>query len=207
MQQTPVYAVYDEKFTITCNENVVWYYELRLFSSFSEVIGVLTIVPIFLIISGESIPEEGFASEIYYYFNKFGITDSLSTVLIFFVLALIAKALINLSNSLVIGNTFALICKNFRLKLMNSVFSAEWNYFLSQRAGTLATAIADEPEVEPKIMYRKKTEINFEELEIEGQLVAPQGAMILERKNAIFNPLIKLRTEWTQEMNSSVNEI
>lgn len=119
---------------------------LSFFSSFSEVIGVLTIVPIFLIISGESIPEEGFASEIYYYFNKFGITDSLSTVLIFFVLALIAKALINLSNSLVIGNTFALICKNFRLKLMNSVFSAEWNYFLSQRAGTLATAIADEPE-------------------------------------------------------------
>ena len=71
----------------------------------------------------------------------------------------------------------------------------------------MSIAFANEPEVEPKIEYKKKTEIDFEELEIEGQLVAPQGAMILERRNAVFNPLIKLRTEWTQEMNSSVDEI
>ena len=68
---------------------------------------------------------------------------------------------------------------------------------------------ADEPKnsEEPKIVYKQKTEIDFEGIEIEGELVKPQGSIILERKNAKFNPLIKLRTDFDHEMSRSVEEI
>ncbi len=69
-----------------------------------------------------------------------------------------------------------------------------------------APVTADDTE-EPKVIYRKKTEIDFENLDIEGELVKPQGALLLERKKANFNPLIKLRKDFTQEINQSVKDI
>ncbi len=69
-----------------------------------------------------------------------------------------------------------------------------------------APVMADDTE-EPKVIYRKKTEIDFENLDIEGELVKPQGALLLESKKANFNPLIKLRKDFTQEINQSVKDI
>jgi hypothetical protein len=60
---------------------------------------------------------------------------------------------------------------------------------------------------EAKVVYKNKTEIDFEELEIEGVLQKPQSALVLERKKANFNPLIKLRTDWNPEIDQSVDEI
>ena len=57
------------------------------------------------------------------------------------------------------------------------------------------------------ITYKKKTEIDFEGVEVEGELVKPQGALLLERKKASFNPLIRLRENFNLEMNQSVNQI
>ena len=57
------------------------------------------------------------------------------------------------------------------------------------------------------VTYRKKTEIDFEGVDISGELVKPQGALLLDRKRASFNPLIKLRTDFNPEMSSSVSEI
>jgi hypothetical protein len=59
----------------------------------------------------------------------------------------------------------------------------------------------------PKIQYKKQTEIDFEGLEIEGELVKPQGALIQERTGTKFNPLVKLKTDFTYEIKNSVNEI
>ena len=59
----------------------------------------------------------------------------------------------------------------------------------------------------PKVIYKKKTEIDFEALEIEGELIKPQGNLILERKRANFNPLIKLREDFSVEMTDSVKDI
>ena len=42
------------------------------------------------------------------------------------------------------------------------------------------------------IVYEKKTEIDFEGIDIEGALVKPQGALLLERSKASFDQLIKL---------------
>tara|TARA_B100000131_G_C17941567_1_gene542544 strand:- start:398 stop:637 length:240 start_codon:yes stop_codon:yes gene_type:complete len=71
----------------------------------------------------------------------------------------------------------------------------------------IGIAMADEPQPEPKIVYKKTTEIDFEGIELEGELVKPQGALLLERKTASFNPLIQLRRNFDVEMSESVNEI
>jgi len=69
-----------------------------------------------------------------------------------------------------------------------------------------APAMADDDD-EPIVIYKKQTEIDFEALELEGELVKPQGNLILERKKANFNPLIKLRKDFTIEINQSVGGI
>ena len=60
---------------------------------------------------------------------------------------------------------------------------------------------------DPKVIYKKETEIDFEGLEIEGELLKPSGAIISERKPAPFNPLIQLRTDFNIEMRQSVINI
>jgi len=70
----------------------------------------------------------------------------------------------------------------------------------------ITPARADDKE-EPIVIYKKETEIDFEALELEGELVKPQGNLILERKKANFNPLIKLRKDFTQEITKSSKDI
>ena len=70
----------------------------------------------------------------------------------------------------------------------------------------LLLTLAQEVE-EPKVKYQKETVIDFEGLEIEGELVRPQGNLILERKRANFNPLIRLRQNFDTEMQQSSKEI
>jgi hypothetical protein len=58
-----------------------------------------------------------------------------------------------------------------------------------------------------RVVYKNKTEIDFEDLEIEGTLQKPQSALVLERKKAQFNPLIQLRANFNAEMQESVDEV
>jgi len=57
------------------------------------------------------------------------------------------------------------------------------------------------------VKYKSRTEIDFEDLDVTGQLVKPQGALLLDRTKASFNPLIRLRTDFNPEISSSVTEI
>jgi hypothetical protein len=68
-------------------------------------------------------------------------------------------------------------------------------------------AYADDKEEEPKVIYKERTEIDFESVDVVGELVKPQGSLILDRKHAKFNPMIKLRTDFDDEMDKSVDEI
>ena len=65
----------------------------------------------------------------------------------------------------------------------------------------------DTKEEEPKVIYKERTEIAFEGVEIAGELVRPQGSLVLERKRAQFNSMIPLRTDFDDEMDKSVDEI
>ena len=80
------------------------------------------------------------------------------------------------------------------------------------RSLILTTALIPAPafaqdEEEPKVVYKAKTEIDFEGVEVDGELVKPQGALLLDRKKASFNPLIRLRSDFNEEMKESVDEV
>jgi len=69
----------------------------------------------------------------------------------------------------------------------------------------VSLALAQEEDRDVK--YSSRTEIDFEGVDVTGQLVKPQGALLLDRKRASFNPLIKLRTDFNPEISNSVTEI
>ncbi len=69
------------------------------------------------------------------------------------------------------------------------------------------TAYAQDEGGDRKIVYKTKTEIDFEALDVAGELVKPQGALLLDRKKGSFNPLIKLRADFNEEMDQSVNYV
>ena len=72
---------------------------------------------------------------------------------------------------------------------------------------TLSFAQDSSTTLERDIVYKQKTEIDFEAVDIEGQLKKPQGSLISEKNRAIFNPLIQIREEWNQEMINSLNQV
>ena len=60
---------------------------------------------------------------------------------------------------------------------------------------------------EAQLLTRSAAENGKKYLDITGELVKPEGNLITERTEAVFNPLIRLRTDWNEEMSASVNEI
>lgn len=72
-----------------------------------------------------------------------------------------------------------------------------------------ASALAqDDLETETReVKYKERTEIDFDGVDVTGELVKPQGALLLDRRKADFNPLIKLRESFDTEMKQSVDEV
>ena len=75
--------------------------------------------------------------------------------------------------------------------------------------GLTSISYAQEAEAEPEreIRYKERTEIDFEGVDIIGELVKPSGKLLLDRKKAKFNPLIRMRSNFDEEMKDSVDEI
>ena len=59
----------------------------------------------------------------------------------------------------------------------------------------------------PAVKYKARTEIDFESVDVTGELVKPEGSLLLSRKKANFNPLIRLREHWNDEMKQSIDEV
>jgi len=74
-------------------------------------------------------------------------------------------------------------------------------------SGIARAADEEEGDGDRRVTYKQTTEIDFEGLDVNGELVKPQGALVLDRKKASFNPLIKLRADFNQEMEQSVDEV
>jgi hypothetical protein len=71
-----------------------------------------------------------------------------------------------------------------------------------------APALAQDEDAEGRqVRYKEKTEIDFEGVDVSGELVKPSGSLLVDRKKAQFNPLIQLRTDFNPEMKESVNEV
>ena len=74
----------------------------------------------------------------------------------------------------------------------------------------VSTASADNnstEEEQPRVIYKERTEIDFEGIELEGKIFKPQEELILERQIALFNPMIKIRDSFLYEINQSVTEM
>lgn len=60
---------------------------------------------------------------------------------------------------------------------------------------------------ERNVLYNKRTEIDFEALDVSGELIKPQGTIIIERITSKFPPVMQPRLDFNVEMSDSVNEI
>jgi len=68
-------------------------------------------------------------------------------------------------------------------------------------------AHAQDKEEDRKIIYKERTEIDFESVDVTGELIKPAGALIINRKKATFPPLIKLREDWNDELKRTIDKV
>jgi len=68
------------------------------------------------------------------------------------------------------------------------------------------TALAQDSS-ESRVKYKERTVIDFEGVDVTGELVKPSGALLLDRRKAQFNPLIKFRRDFNLEMKQSVDQV
>lgn len=73
--------------------------------------------------------------------------------------------------------------------------------------GASFSAPAAAQDSDENVRYRARTEIDFEDVSVDGELTKPNGAYLLEKRKSNFNPLIRLKTDFTEEMMESVNQI
>jgi hypothetical protein len=76
--------------------------------------------------------------------------------------------------------------------------------------GLSAPAVASAQDTDDsgrQIKYKERTEIDFEGVDVNGELVKPAGQLLLDRRKANFNPLIRIRENFSEEMKQSIDEV
>jgi len=68
------------------------------------------------------------------------------------------------------------------------------------------TAHAQDKE-DRKVIYQQRTVIDFEDVDVTGELIKPAGALLIDRKRAKFNPLIKLRQDFNPEIKRTIRQV
>jgi len=77
---------------------------------------------------------------------------------------------------------------------------------------SLAAAAEEKPTVkvvqEPdKVVVRKRTVIDFNDVTVEGELTKPEGSYVLDRSRTHFNSLIRLRDDFNPELQKSADNL
>lgn len=70
-----------------------------------------------------------------------------------------------------------------------------------------APAFAQDEGADDRVKYKDRTEIDFEGVDVTGELVKPAGQLLMDAKKIQFNPLIRLRENFDVEMKQSVDEV
>lgn len=72
-----------------------------------------------------------------------------------------------------------------------------------------APAMAEDKVVQEadKVVVRKKTVIDFTDVAVEGELTKPEGSYVLNKKQASFKSLIKVRDNFQPELQKSVDNL
>ncbi len=60
---------------------------------------------------------------------------------------------------------------------------------------------------EDRTVYKKKTNIDFTDMAVEGELTKPEGSYVLNRKKTDFQSLIRVRDNFNPELQKSVDNL
>lgn len=75
--------------------------------------------------------------------------------------------------------------------------------------GTSGAALAQDRVIqeEDRVVYKKKTVVDFNDVTLEGELTKPEGTYGMARKKANFSSLIKMRENFLPELQKSVDNL
>ena len=75
--------------------------------------------------------------------------------------------------------------------------------------GTSGVASAAERVIqeEDRVVYKKKTVVDFGDVTLEGELTKPEGSYLLNRKRTKFSSLIRMRDNFLPELQKSVDNL
>jgi hypothetical protein len=65
----------------------------------------------------------------------------------------------------------------------------------------------DKGEVKPTVVYEKRTEINFEDDTIDGDLKRPDGEYVESRRKVTHSNLIRVREDWREKVMRASGEL
>jgi len=69
------------------------------------------------------------------------------------------------------------------------------------------TQAQDKTDKSREVIYKQRTEIDFDSVDVNGELIKPAGALVISRKRAQFNPLIKLRQDFNPEIKRTIRQV
>jgi hypothetical protein len=58
-----------------------------------------------------------------------------------------------------------------------------------------------------RIKWQERTEVIFDGVDVDGEIVRPSTKLIGERPPPRFSPFIELRRDWRREMRASLDEV
>ena len=75
--------------------------------------------------------------------------------------------------------------------------------------GASATAFAQDRVVQEadKVVYKKTTVVDFNDVTLEGELTKPEGSYMMNRARSNFKSLIQLRGDFLPELQKSVDNL
>lgn len=81
------------------------------------------------------------------------------------------------------------------------------SFAIAQSGDTTAGEVTEIDGRRVRVVYKKKEEINFDDVLIQGELKKPQGAYLLNRKKSDFSDMIDERAHFKVELRDSLDKI
>ncbi len=118
---------------------------LLVLAGFLEGVGVITMLPLLELITGNGGAEgSGISAAVAAGLAVVGLSPSLGVLLALIVLAMSAKAFFLWLAMRQVGFTVAQVTTDLRMQLLRALMEARWGYFASQSTGAFANAISSE---------------------------------------------------------------
>jgi hypothetical protein len=67
-----------------------------------------------------------------------------------------------------------------------------------------AVKVVQEPD---KVIVRKRTVVDFNDVTVQGELIKPEGSYLLHRNKTRFEPLVQLRQDFDAELVRSADNL